>query len=184
MPRPPSSVCPCGATFVVSPVGRPTYLCVPCRARRKVDYSKVRQRRAREENSEVLREYHRKKTAEWRARNPDYRHPYTPEQRRAQKLRRKYGLSVAEYESLLAGQGGGCAICGRSCSSGRRLAVDHCHRTGMVRGLLCKACNTAIGFLEDSTHLLDRAKVYLLERAEATDEAGRKGCVVAVFRPA
>ena len=58
-------------------------------------------------------------------------------------LKRTYGITVAEYDALLAGQDGGCAICGGQ-SSGRNLAVDHDHDTGEVRGLLCKRHNTAI----------------------------------------
>lgn len=62
---------------------------------------------------------------------------------------KKYGLSEEDYERLLAEQGGVCAICEEP-PSGRwkRLAVDHDHETGEVRGLLCITCNTLLGRLE------------------------------------
>jgi hypothetical protein len=58
-------------------------------------------------------------------------------------LKRTYGITVDEYDRLLAAQSGGCAICGGQ-SGGKNLAVDHDHSTGEVRGLLCKRHNTAI----------------------------------------
>ncbi len=58
-------------------------------------------------------------------------------------LKRTYGITVDEYDRLLASQSGGCAICG-GLSGGKNLAVDHDHGTGEVRGLLCKRHNTAI----------------------------------------
>lgn len=58
-------------------------------------------------------------------------------------LQKTYGISIAEYDRLLAAQSGRCAIC-RGLSGGKNLAVDHNHKTGEVRGLLCKRCNSAI----------------------------------------
>lgn len=75
-----------------------------------------------------------------------------------------YGMTLAAYADLLAKQGGVCAVCGASASDGgRRLAVDHDHATGRVRGLLCRACNRSIGGLKDSTVLLQSALTYLTE---------------------
>ncbi len=56
-------------------------------------------------------------------------------------LRRKFGITLEEYNKLLAHQGGVCYICGKACTTGRKLAVDHDHDTGMIRGLLCVNCN-------------------------------------------
>lgn len=75
------------------------------------------------------------------------------------KLKRLYGISVAEYDALFAKQGGVCAIC-RKRSKGR-LCVDHCHLTGTVRGLLCSACNIALGSLKDDQASLAAALAYL-----------------------
>lgn len=85
----------------------------------------------------------------------------TPEQQRSYALRRKYGITPEEYESMLDSQGGCCAICGRAPKSGRRLAVDHDHISGAVRGLLCTACNVGIGLLGDNHQSVSGAASYL-----------------------
>lgn len=81
------------------------------------------------------------------------------------KLRDKYGLTLEQYGQMLSSQNGVCAICLGVERTGKRLAVDHCHRTGTVRGLLCFACNTALGKFSDSADLLRRAASYLEEAA-------------------
>lgn len=68
-------------------------------------------------------------------------------------LKRKYGMTVEQYDKLLAEQGGVCALCGEPETSTFRgtvkmLAVDHDHGTGLVRGLLCYRCNTDLGKYE------------------------------------
>lgn len=59
-----------------------------------------------------------------------------------------YRLTVPEYEKILSFQGGVCAGCSLP-PRGIRLAVDHCHKTGRIRGLLCWLCNRSIGLLRD-----------------------------------
>ena len=69
-------------------------------------------------------------------------------------LKRKFGITLDDFEAMLEAQGGGCAICGRSAPEGTSLHVDHDHETGVVRGLLCFTCNGALGmFTEDEEHL-------------------------------
>lgn len=81
---------------------------------------------------------------------------------RGYSIKRRYGLTVQDYEAMLRRQGFRCAICGtEECATGRNLAVDHCHTTGKVRGLLCANCNRGIGSLKDSEELLQRAIEYL-----------------------
>lgn len=78
------------------------------------------------------------------------------------RLKREYGLTPEDYERMLEDQNGVCAICLKTdVVTGRRLAVDHCHKTGVVRGLLCSQCNTAIGRFEDDTEVIERAIAYL-----------------------
>lgn len=69
-------------------------------------------------------------------------------------LKRTYGISLLDYESMLKKQGGSCAIC-KNNDTNRKLAVDHCHKTNKIRGLLCGKCNRAIGMLDDN---LENAK--------------------------
>lgn len=79
------------------------------------------------------------------------------------KLQKAYGITLDEYNILLKSQGGVCAICGGTESScdGRMLAVDHCHLTGRVRGILCSNCNRALGLFKDSPDTLRSAIKYL-----------------------
>lgn len=75
---------------------------------------------------------------------------------------KKYGLTPVDYNQLLMKQGHCCKICGASQSTlSKQLAVDHCHVTGKVRGLLCSTCNTGLGQFKDSVDLLDKARNYL-----------------------
>jgi hypothetical protein len=86
----------------------------------------------------------------------------------ASHLRKSFGITVEQYDAMLARQRGACAICRiRSTDSPRRLHVDHDHKSGRVRGLLCYRCNTGIGvFLEDSARL--RAAIRYLRNVERT----------------
>lgn len=95
----------------------------------------------------------------------DRRRLRTPDSRMADYLRQQFGLSMSDYAQMLAAQSGVCAICENTCSTGQRLSVDHDHGTGKVRGLLCRKCNTAIGFLKDDPMLAERALDYLKEHA-------------------
>jgi hypothetical protein len=76
---------------------------------------------------------------------------------------RLYNLGPFEYQSLLAQQNGVCAICREpeTVDNGRELSIDHDHKTGRVRALLCHRCNVAIGFLRESPLLARAAATYL-----------------------
>lgn len=78
-------------------------------------------------------------------------------------LRHRYGISACEYDEMLASQNGCCAICFGT--DIRRLAVDHDHRTGMVRQLLCSKCNLAIGYLNDDIRLAESLCAYIRRHA-------------------
>lgn len=93
--------------------------------------------------------------AGWKKKNP----------RRAKELYRRrnlkqYGLTVEAYGAMLKGQNGVCKIC-RELPDKKQLAVDHCHKTNQIRGLLCSRCNTALGLFRDSTVLMKSAIDYL-----------------------
>lgn len=100
-----------------------------------------------------------KKNAEWRAANPD-QVVYNARQA----LLRSYKITQADYDALLQKQSNKCAIC-KSSDTGRKTSVlflvDHDHKTGKVRGLLCHKCNAAIGMLRDSIEILNFAIEYL-----------------------
>jgi hypothetical protein len=77
-------------------------------------------------------------------------------------LKRHYGMTVSQYEEMAKNHNFKCAICGvPQVELNRKLAVDHCHETGKIRGLLCGNCNTAIGKMKDSTDILRSAISYL-----------------------
>ncbi len=99
---------------------------------------------------------------EWNRANPDVR--------RVKHLSDKYGITLSVYDAMFKAQGGKCAICkreegsyGRRGNHGgiKRLAVDHNHETGEVRGLLCDDCNVALGSFGDDPLRIMRAIVYL-----------------------
>lgn len=82
-------------------------------------------------------------------------------------LVRTYGITSEQYEVMFDAQNGKCAICLKEedtlLSSGKNksFAVDHNHKTGQIRGLLCENCNRAIGLLKEDTELLTRAIQYI-----------------------
>jgi hypothetical protein len=106
----------------------------------------------------------------WKADNPERRkehqrksanRPGVQQRNRLNNLRARYGLTPAEYDALLVAQGGVCAICGEACSSGQRLSVYHSHKTGRVRGLLCRDHNLMLGLAPDDPARLRAAADYL-----------------------
>lgn len=87
---------------------------------------------------------------------------------RARHLEKTYGLTLAEYQAMLARQDGKCAICRRlDAVSGadHSLHVDHDHATGAVRGLLCMLCNRGVGAFRDDPDLITAAADYLIRHA-------------------
>ena len=86
---------------------------------------------------------------------------YKKEWSEAKKLKR-FGLSRERYDAILAEQGGMCRICSAK-PNGRLLAIDHCHSTNAIRGILCGVCNVGLGHFRDNSDLLMAAAKYLLE---------------------
>lgn len=112
---------------------------------------------------------------EWRKRNKDKTDEYARRRRadpvRLARLRErqyesrvrvKYGLDREGISAMMESQGGACAICQQELLKPN---IDHCHSTGVVRGLLCNMCNTGLGQFKDSIPLLFRAADYLLHGA-------------------
>ncbi len=86
-------------------------------------------------------------------------------------LKKSYGIGIKEYRSMFLEQYGVCKICGKREANLDRngspisLAIDHCHETGRVRGLLCSNCNRGMGFLKDNADILRKAAEYIEENA-------------------
>jgi hypothetical protein len=78
----------------------------------------------------------------------------------SRQLNLNYGITLADYDKMLAEQGGGCAVCGKE-PNGTRLHVDHNHKTGAIRGLLCNGCNVALGSVDDNLSTLSGLIKYL-----------------------
>lgn len=112
----------------------------------------------------------RDRTSRWREDHPD-RYRENQERfkatgakaisNRRSYLKRKYGITLEQYDELLSEQGGVCGICGREPNPNISLHVDHDHQTGALRGLLCFPCNQAIGSLREDPALLELAIDYL-----------------------
>lgn len=98
------------------------------------------------------------RSRKWREANPE-RFAATV---RCATLRKKYGIDSKEYDRLFALQDNRCAICRGTSSKGYgRMHVDHNHKTGKIRGILCQACNVSLGKMSDSPALLRAAADYL-----------------------
>ena len=117
----------------------------------------------------------KERVAKWRKNNPEkYKQQW---ERRSEKqaeyyqnnkddwhsrlIERNYGITSEDYDLMLSNQENVCAICEDECISGKKLAVDHNHDTGEVRGLLCCKCNRGLGNFNDNLDLLRSAVLYL-----------------------
>jgi DNA-directed RNA polymerase specialized sigma subunit len=96
------------------------------------------------------------RTREWRERNPE---EYRRQCRKAH-LKRRYGMTLEEYDELFEAQNGICAIC----LEAEATDVDHEKPSGRIRGLLCHRCNWAMGIFGDNANRLRSAANYLEEK--------------------
>ena len=116
-----------------------------------------------------------KRRRDRRRTDPEYRERCLAGRRgdraRNTRLKFSYGISTDDYDALLGQQNGICAIC--ETQSEQTLCVDHCHSTGMVRGLLCRKCNLGLGYYDDEPRLLLKAIAYL-KRSRRIAETRKK----------
>lgn len=151
-----------------------------CRERCRKHYRALHYRENRDQVLAKNREYRAAKPEVYRAlskasrdRNIDKvrardraRYAANPTKRRQQQLQ-QYGISVADYDQMLQAQDGRCAICSSEVGAkGKSLAVDHCHETGAVRGLLCARCNVGLGMFQDDVARMRLAIDYLTKPAK------------------
>lgn len=151
----------------------------------KTKEEKEYQKKWRENNREKIREQDRENYTKYRkkklenARNyrlsnlekvKEYQKEYAIKNaerlkvyKRDWKLKRKFNIGAKDYDLILQSQNGVCAICG-SDNNGKTLVVDHDHKTGLIRGLLCDDCNLFLGFVDDDETLIQKAISYLLHR--------------------
>lgn len=95
----------------------------------------------------------------WREKNP--------ERAKNNDLKKMFGITLQQYQQMEAAQQGKCAICGRTERTfdkhglPRKMPVDHCHKTGKVRALLCTSCNRGLGLFKDDPEALRVAALYI-----------------------
>lgn len=126
----------------------------------------------KKKNPEKAREYARKYRAKnrkrinaqinkWKRDRPEH----TAEQEWKYYLKKTYGMTPDEWQAMYDAQLGLCGICGGPDLTERRLAVDHCHKTKEIRGLLCNHCNRGLGFFDDDPDVLLRARDWVLKNS-------------------
>lgn len=132
------------------------------------DCVKSYRKQHRKDNPKNYKEIEARRKAKWAKKYP--------ERCRNSRLKYTYGIDQEEYDRILKAQGGVCAICERperkilkSTGKPKRLSVDHCHKTGKVRGLLCFYCNASLGKFNDSIEILKNAIKYL-EKAQGEND--------------
>lgn len=104
----------------------------------------------------------RERVKAWRTANPEKSRASI----RVCVMRQRYGLTVEEYDRISIGQNGTCAICKRPETAThdglvKRLAIDHCHSTGQIRGFLCFRCNSAVGNMGEDAARMRAAADYI-----------------------
>ena len=126
----------------------------------------------RRANNPEVREKDRKSALAWAANHKEERRLYM----KTFRLKRDYGLTLDEFDAMLAKQHGKCAICGvfmdppaRAAKNSIAVTVDHCHATNVVRGLLCYSCNLGLGIFKDCLQRMRSAIIYL-EQAEQRNQ--------------
>lgn len=88
--------------------------------------------------------------------------PCYEQRQRPGRIKRKYGITVDEYDALMSKQVGRCPICKQATD----LVIDHCHRSGKVRALLCDRCNRLLGVADDDIQLLRSAIAFLNQHSQ------------------
>jgi hypothetical protein len=105
--------------------------------------------------------YQRAYAARRREEDPEGFKARNRQKQRRGHLKRKFGLTLEQYDSLLNAQNNLCAICKSPNQASRDWHVDHCHTTGTVRGVLCHHCNLMLGYAKDQVPTLENAIIYL-----------------------
>lgn len=115
-----------------------------------------RKRRSSPKGKALIKKYYRTYAGKYPQRNIE------------RKLRKLYGIGIAEKEAMRLAQNNKCAVCSREFTSLASAKVDHDHKTGKVRALLCHYCNTLVGFMREDVEALQNAIAYLTEHLDTT----------------
>lgn len=112
---------------------------------------------------------HRKRERDRQIRNAASNPEQYAARSKSRLLKHKYGITIEEYNRMFAEQGGVCLICGRPETrtwkgQPTQLCVDHCHKTGVVRALLCQKCNSAVALVLECPDVAARLAWYVLEK--------------------
>lgn len=113
-----------------------------------------------EKQRKNCRDWHQKYKDKKKEYNKKYRVKKDPIYNRLRTLRR-YGITLDEYNFILKKQNGVCAICSSPSKEGKNLHIDHCHETGVIRGLLCFRCNFGLSYFGEDANRMKRAYKYL-----------------------
>lgn len=141
----------------------------------------------------MLTEKRRIYNKEWRARNKELmaekamtyyeqnkeqRCAYTAQWKKANpqkileaRLLRDYNLSIDKFNTMLEAQGHRCAICEHEFKTMKNTHVDHCHASGVVRGLLCGKCNMGLGLFRDKPEIINNAIAYLSRQWDSNPQS-------------
>ena len=103
-----------------------------------------------------------KHSMKWQKSNPDKSKVY----RRRNKLKKKYGISLEQYDEMLKKKNCVCYICHRSEPNGKPLNEDHCHKSGIIRKMLCTKCNFTLGLMDEDKTFINRLIDYINEHKE------------------
>lgn len=101
-----------------------------------------------------------------RLNNPEYIKQYyktlkgKETQRRAD-LKLRYGITIEDYDQMFELQNGKCKVCGSEDNGNKRFHIDHNHKSGKIRGLLCNRCNLMLGHAKEDIEILTKAIQYL-----------------------
>lgn len=134
---------------------RPRHICRKCWCARQRRYAS---QKPREQRNAEQRARRRRRVASWseQRKRKERRRNYNGW------LKRQYGITIEDYDALYKKQKGKCAICRSREPKGKGgFHVDHCHQTGVVRGLLCTHCNMFLGLVKDDVAVLRRAIRYV-----------------------
>lgn len=173
--------------MITPKVGNPYFrgVCNDCRRKKETEYArtyrsrhphKIRENQMRiserYRTDETYREHVKSLNRAKIARNPESQRDkrlryqkknpskYT-DHNRNQSMRRLYGITIIDYQRMKDEQGGKCLICRLEFESQFKTHIDHCHETGLVRGLLCHACNSGLGMFKDDPSRMRAAADYI-----------------------